>query len=520
MSKKDDSKINNQEDTNIKKTKKKKKLIEFIAYKPSKKELETQKKIKKLHKVTKVLGILFIAYIIMALANNIIMYFNKDYAYFYISNITNFKNGILFWLFSFIPYGNFLILGIFAFFLMFFAIRVDNKNKDIKTRNNAYNIMLWIYILFIYFIIGSTIVESQYRYHLPNMDQLLFKETKDKTYTTDELINMNIYLKDKVIAYSQKLDRNENGDIILNDNFNKIAANDLRNVSDKLKLLKGLYPVKSTNLNQTLKGLYGAETTGLTNIYSTYLDYNASPVSALNTITHEYCHTKGFIKENETVFCSFLAAVNSNNIVSNYSGYLEAFSRSNYALGYIEPDKSNEIEYETLRMCLLNNYSEFCDIYIKNNKGYIPGTEELRISGYKLKDYKDNYEEFINSLTILNENGARFGIKGEKTSLEDVITLLNNDSEETIYIIIDIDSKIYKNIEEAIKNDRLYISIYQRDLDEEEPPEIEKPVEFFLSPFPTRDEKLFNKLEFSYEDYTYERSARLFLEYFDKYGYN
>ena len=27
--------------------------------------------------------------------------------------------------------------------------------------------------------------------------------------------------------------------------------------------------------------------------------------------------------------------------------------------------------------------------YIKNNKGYIPGTEELRISGYKLKDYKD-----------------------------------------------------------------------------------------------------------------------------------
>lgn len=501
-------------------TKKKKKFIEFIAYKPTKKELETQKKVKKLNRITKILGISLIAYIILSFINNIIMYFNEDYAYFYISTITNFKNGILFWLFSLIPYGNFAILVTFSILLFVFAIKVDNKKNDVKKRNKAYNIMLCVYVLFIYFVIGSVLVEGQYRYHLPNFDNLLFEETKDKIYTTQDLIDMNIYLKDKVIEYAHKLERDENGDIISNGNFNKIAANDLRNVSDKVSLLKGLYPLKSTHLNTTLKGLYGAETVGLTNMYSTYLDYNASPVSALNTITHEYCHTKGFIKENETVFCSFLAAVNSDNLVSNYSGYLEAFSRSNYALGYIDSKTSDSIEYETLRMCLLNNYTEFCDMYIKNNTGYIPGSEELRIAGYQLKDYKSYYDEFVNSLTILNENGARFGINGEETPLEDVITLLNNDSEETIYIIMDINSNSYKKIEDAIKNDKLYISIYQRDLDEEEPPEIENPTEFFLSPFPLNDEGLFNSLKFSYEDYTYERAARLFLEYFDKYGYN
>ena len=508
------------EETKSKATKKKKKFIEFIAYKPTKKEIETQKKIKKLNKVTKVLGIALIVYIVFSFINNIIMYFNEDYAYFYISNITNFKNGILFWLFSLIPYGNFAILGVFIVVLFIFAFKVDNKKNDIKKRNRAYNVMLCSYVVFIYLIIGSVLIEGQYRYHLPNFDNLLFKETKDKTYTTDDLIIMNNYLKDKVIEYAHKLERDENGDIVLDGNFNKIAANDLRNVSDKVKLLKGLYPLKSTHLNTMLKGFYGAETVGLTNMYSTYLDYNASPVSALNTITHEYCHTKGFVKENETVFCSFLAAVNSDNLVSNYSGYLEAFSRSNYALNYIDSDTSDSIEYETLRMCLLNDYTEFCDVYIKNNKGYIPGSEELRISGYQLKDYKGHYDEFVSSITLLNENGARFGINGEKTSLEDVITLLNNDSDETIYIIMDINSNSYKKIADAIKNDKLYISIYQRDLDEEEPPEIENPTEFFLSPFPLNDEGLFNSLKFSYEDYTYERAARLFLEYFDKYGYN
>ena len=508
------------EETKSKTTKKKKKFIEFIAYKPTKKEIETQKKIKKLNKVTKVLGIALIVYIVFSFINNIIMYFNEDYAYFYISNITNFKNGILFWLFSLIPYGNFAILGVFIVVLFIFAFKVDNKKNDIKKRNRAYNVMLCSYVVFIYLIIGSVLIEGQYRYHLPNFDNLLFKETKDKTYTTDDLIIMNNYLKDKVIEYAHKLERDENGDIVLDGNFNKIAANDLRNVSDKVKLLKGLYPLKSTHLNTMLKGFYGAETVGLTNMYSTYLDYNASPVSALNTITHEYCHTKGFVKENETVFCSFLAAVNSDNLVSNYSGYLEAFSRSNYALNYIDSDTSDSIEYETLRMCLLNDYTEFCDVYIKNNKGYIPGSEELIISGYQLKDYKHHYDEFVSSITLLNENGARFGINGEKTSLEDVITLLNNDSDETIYIIMDINSNSYKKVEDAIKNDKLYISIYQRDLDEEEPPEIENPTEFFLSPFPLNDEGLFNSLKFSYEDYTYERAARLFLEYFDKYGYN
>ena len=507
MKKKDDKEI-----------KKKKKFIEFIVEKPTKKELEIQKKIKKLSKFTKVLCILLIICIVSFFINNTIMYFYEDYAYFYISNVTNFKNGLFFWLFSFIPYSNFLIPLVTIVSLLATAIMTDMKKLDIKKRNFGFNANICIFILFIYFFAFSIFTEAQYRYHLPNLDKTLFEEAKDKVYTSDELVEMNNYLKNKIIEYAHNLDRNKNGDVVLDGDYNKIASNDLNNVSDKLSLLRGLYPTKSTHLNEFFKGFYGSSTVGLTNMYATYLDYNASSVSALNTITHEYCHTKGFIKENETVFCSFLAGVNSDNLISNYAAYLEAFSRSNYALGYIDLDAADDIEYDVLRMCLTDNYSEFCELYIKNNNGYIPGVEQLRLSTYRLSDYKDYYNEFINSLSILNENDAVFVLDGNEITYDEIISLLNNGSDSSLFIKLDLNSKVYKKIENAISNDRLFVSIYQKDLDEKEPPDIEDPHKFFLSPFED-DDKYFNKLNFSYEDYTYERATRLFLQYFDKYGY-
>jgi hypothetical protein len=316
------------------------------------------------------------------------------------------------------------------------------------------------------------------------------------------------------------MQRNEDGNIILKDNLNNLAASDLKNVSNEIGLLKGLYPLKSNNLNDTLKGIYGSSTVGLTNMYTTYLDYNASPVSSLGTITHEYCHTKGIVRENETVFCAFLAGINSNNKVSNYSAYLEAFSRSNYALSYINPDEAFNIEEEVLRMCLTNNYKELCEMYIKNNTGYIPGVEELWITTYSLKDYINHIDEFTNALKLFEENNATFTINDEEYTKDDVISFINSEYDGIMRIKLNLDKKTYDKIEPAIKNGNLYISIYQNDLDEKEPPEIENPTEFFLSPFKENDEGYFTGMSYSADTYTYERASRLFLEYYDKNGYN
>lgn len=501
-------------------SKKKEPFIKIEFKKMTKQEKEIQKKVMKLNKVTKILGILFILLIVFILINNLIMSFNEDYAYFYVSNISNLKNGILFWIFSVIPYANFVIPILFFAVLVFFSLRTDNLKLDVKKRNSSFNILLCLFFVFIYVFTISTLGDNQYYYHIPNFDTLLFEETKDKIYTVDDLIILNNYLKDKVVDYANTMERDKNGNVILNGNHNKIASNDLNNISDEIELLSGLYPIKSNNLSDLLKGMYGSDTVGLTTSYTTYLDYNASPVVALNTITHEYCHTKGIVRENETVFCSFLAGAKSDNAVSNYSAYLEAFSRSNYALSYIDSKSAIDIEDSVLKLCLTEGYTELCDMYIKNNTGFIPGVEELRITSYKLLDYKNYKDELINSLNILSDNDAVFKVDDAEVTIDEIINLIDSDCESFLRIVLKLDSKVYYKIEDAIKNENLFISIYQKDLDEEEAPEIENPVEYFLSPFPTNDEGIFTEIEYSYETYTYERAARLFLEYFDKYGYN
>ena len=91
----------------IKVSKTKVKLFGVIEFKKAtKKEKEEMKKIQKFNKITKITFFSILFYIIFFLINNIIMSYNENYAYFYVSNITNFKNGILYYLLGHIKYFN------------------------------------------------------------------------------------------------------------------------------------------------------------------------------------------------------------------------------------------------------------------------------------------------------------------------------------------------------------------------------------------------------------------------------
>ena len=505
----------------IESNKQKIKILGFLEIKKmTKKEKEIEKKVMKLNKITKILGIFFIIILIFSLINNIIMKYSENYTYFYIKNITNTKNGILYFLLGHIKCFNLVFPITFFIIYVYFSIKSASTKKDVKTRNKSYNIAMILIIIFLYFGALSSLIDNQYYNHIPNFDKILFKETQNKTYTQEDLINLSIYLKNEVYKYATTIPRDNNQNIITNIDYNKQAIKDLHNISDTIPLLKGLYPTKSTPLGDKLKTLYGSTTAGLTANYTTYFDYNKTPVSILNTVTHEYCHTKGITRENETVFCSVLAGIKSDNILSNYSGYLEAFGRITHALSYFDSTKSFDIENEVLHLCLTNNYSELCDLYTKNNNEYIIGTEKLIITSHKLKYYKNYINEITNSLLTLKNENAKFYVNSEEKTYEEILSLINEESEYPLRIYLDNNNKIFNKIKDAIKNDNFYLAVYQQDLDKKEPPKIEHPTNFFLEPFPNNDEKLFNSPSYGAETYTYERSARLFLEYFEENGYN
>lgn len=477
------------------------------------------KKVKKLNKSTKVVLIFSIVMLLLMLINNVFMYFNEDYALFHINHITNSVNGIIFYLSSFVDYGSyiFLILILLVFFILAIIESVIvSLRLSIEYRNKIYNRIEKINIIYI-LVIFSYLIINCYYLHLPNIDNILFESTKNKTYTKEDLIELNEYLKNKVLEYG-KLQKRENGSVNFDGDINKQVIKDLHNIDNEITLLKGLYPNKSADLNDTLKGIVGSSTYGLTHFYSTYFDYSKEPVIIMNTIAHEYTHTKGIIRENETVFISSLAGIKSDNIVSNYAGYLEAFSRVNYALYEIEKEISNDTEDEIVSKCLTSNYNELCNLYTKNNGEYINGSKNLYVSSYYLKNYIGYEKELESSLNLLTSDGGKLTIDDKEVTVQDIINSIDENNDKHFLFLKEINKKSYNKIKESLKNDKLYKSIYQQN-DITEDSKYKKDIEkYYLAPFENYD-SLFLNSKVSSIDYTYERSARLFLEYYDINGY-
>lgn len=488
-----------------------------------KKKVKEEREPIKYDRINKSLNIFLLIFIIFYFVNNLIMYFSDSYAYFFIRYILNNINGIFYYLNSHIDYLSYIVLILYYIITIIFIITniyYDAiSKKNIEFRSRVVNRFYRVFIIFSIIIIVPNFL-GQFENHLPNFDQLYFQETKDKTYSKEDLIELDKYLHDQVKYLSENIKRDENGNIISNINYNEQAIKDLKNVSNRIPLLKGLYPTRSSKINDFLRGIVGSKTTGFTTPYNTYFDYDDAPSSIISTVTHEFCHTKGLIRENETVYCAFLSGIESSNELSQYAAYLEAFSWVSEALSEIDYETSDSLEDEILSTCLTNNYQELCSIYTKNNNSYINGSKEMYITTYYLKNYQNYQEELSSSLKILTENGAILQIDKEEKTIAEVMSLVEEGSNKHLYIGLKINKEKFNQIKEAIKDNRLYLSVYQANKkDEDSKEKINNPEKYYLSPFKDKDENPVFNLSYGGVEYEYSRVSRLLLEHFDKYGY-
>lgn len=474
----------------------------------------------KLNRLNRRINVFIVIMLIFYIINNLIMYLSNTYAYFFTLHITNNINGLFYYLNSHINYLSIITYALFFIALIFyiiFDIYYELISKaEFQKRTKIVNRLYTIFVLFTLILILPSFL-NQFSNHLPNFDELYFKETKDKTYTKDDLTELNIYLKDKIDEISLSIKRDENNEIALELDYNNQAVKDLKNVSSDIPLLKGLYPKKSSKINNLMKGILGSKVVGFTTPYNTYFDYNASKTSVLSTITHEFCHTKGILRENETVYCSFLAGIKSDNILSNYAAYIEAFSWASAALLELDYEVADEIEDSVLSKCLTMNYGELCEAYTKNNEGYINGSNTLLISSYRLKNYHNHKDELMESLKILKNNNAIIKVSDEELSIDEILNLIDVDSEKRIGISINLNEKTFNNIKNAIKDKRLYLSIYQKNKEDKESSEKkEDATKYYLAPWKDKDEHIFFNANYGSVEYEYSRVARLLLEYYEK----
>lgn len=170
--------------------------------------------------------------------------------------------------------------------------------------------------------------------------KLVLNNKKDSDYTVIEVEILRNYMAEKCNQLALKFNRDEDGNIV--------ADFDMK--EEVKKAMSGLakeYPRFSGYIStpKPIQGSYFMYYTNMIGIYfpfsleanySTYLNDVNFPYTAC----HELAHVKGYIYENEADYFAFLACIKSENLLLQYSGYINV-------LYYLEDDYFSMVDWDT-----------------------------------------------------------------------------------------------------------------------------------------------------------------------------
>ncbi|MGB4439515.1 MAG: DUF3810 domain-containing protein [Sedimentibacter sp.] len=197
-----------------------------------------------------------------------------------------------------------------------------------------------IYCLFVLFC-GL----NYYRYEFTHYSGLVIEES-----SKEELVNLCEILINDANEMRGKLNTsNDNTAALYDYNYygtSKRAKNSFNSISAKYEILKGNYPApKPVKLSKIMSHM------NITGIYFPFtfeanVNVDIPPYQIPATMLHELVHLRGFMREDEANFISYLACINSGYDDFAYSGTMLALTYSMNAL-YAEDYDSFAKLYET-----------------------------------------------------------------------------------------------------------------------------------------------------------------------------
>lgn len=198
------------------------------------------------------------------------------------------------------------------------------------------NVLCFIAVfVFLFIVLCGT---NYYRYDFAGQYDLEVKER-----TVDELKELCLYLRDKAEESKEaieKKDLDENGVVAFGKNR---TYEDFYDVADEAKRAMSSLAEDYTSLKYSTGGAkevklsrymsYGSIVgifipfTMEANVNTDVADYNRPADTC-----HELAHMRGYMKEEEANYIAYLACVNSDEPIFNYSGYMMAFVMATNAL--------------------------------------------------------------------------------------------------------------------------------------------------------------------------------------------
>lgn len=169
---------------------------------------------------------------------------------------------------------------------------------------------------------------------LYNCSKLAAGDSRDTTYSFEEIREVRNMIVEQCNALSTKMKRDANGNVVTDGNINEKIKSAMRGLSAEYPRLSGYYPTPKPVLGSFF--MYQAGYDGVYFPFSLEANYNTyiSDIRYPHVACHELAHLKGYIYEDEADFIAYLACVGSDDEQLQYAGFLGV-------LHYIDSDYRN-----------------------------------------------------------------------------------------------------------------------------------------------------------------------------------
>ena len=246
-------------------------------------------------------------------------------------------------------------------------------------------------------------------YHASTFSETYFGRNYED-YSLEELITVRNLVVEECNRLSSLVERDEEGRIIYNEDMAERAILCMQQLGQTYDRLAGYYPQpKPLYMSDFFSQQYMC---GYYFPFSMEANYNQVMylMNKPSTMCHELAHLKGYIFEDEANFISFLACIQSEDIIFQYSGYLSV-------LNYLDNDFYKAIGKDRERY--LSEPVILAQVHTDNV--FVTSEEWDRINGKALID-TETVEKVSDIVvdTTLKVNGVTDG----KISYNRVVSLL------------------------------------------------------------------------------------------------
>ena len=234
--------------------------------------------------------------------------------------------------FSFMEFGILVLPFIAVFIVVRFFVRLvrDNEDRGFRLAKAFINLLCIVSIIVFLLFIGCSI--NYYRYPVAKYLKLTVEPaSKEELYAlVSSLAQETSKVREQLAEYE-----GEDGVYTLSvteRELGKKAVKAFYQLAEKYSVFDGYYPQpKHVFFSRQMSK------TELTGIFCPFtmeanVNIDISDYSIASTMCHELAHLKGFIREDEANYISFLACMASDDLELRYSGLMEALILSGNAL--------------------------------------------------------------------------------------------------------------------------------------------------------------------------------------------